>query len=88
MKRGRCEEEDEPREPRGPNIDDGDGDGDDDNLSAPPLVSDVESAIHVILSRIPLNTNYPKIIMKHQLLPIIHNQTEVMSSLISLWTTI
>jgi hypothetical protein len=43
-----------------------------------PFLSDVESAINVILSRIPSpQTRYPMIIMKHQLLPIIQNPTEV-----------
>ena len=39
--------------------------------------SDVESAISLILSRIPGNTSYPRVIFKHQLYPILQNQTEI-----------
>jgi hypothetical protein len=42
-----------------------------------PYFSDVESAISLILSRIPSNTTYPRIIFKHQLYPILQNQTEI-----------
>lgn len=40
-------------------------------------ISDVESAILLILQRIPFNLQFPKILFKHQLYPIIKNQTEV-----------
>jgi hypothetical protein len=42
-----------------------------------PNFSDVESAISLILTRIPSNTTYPRIIFKHQLYPILQNQTEI-----------